>query len=150
MARVPPEGVLRELELRDHEAVVRLWEASEGVVVRDADSREAIARYLLRNPGMSFVHELRGRIVGAVLAGHDGRRGFLHHLAVARECRRRGIGEALVARALDALARDGIEKCHLMVLPSNAAARAFWRRVGWVERTDVVLMSRNVSGNPNA
>jgi ribosomal protein S18 acetylase RimI-like enzyme len=143
-------GVAREFRVTDHERVLALWKASEGIVLRDADKRPAIARYLRRNPKTSFVWEADGVLVGAVLAGHDGRRGFLHHLAVAPEHRRRGVGRALVEHALAALAKQSIEKCHIMVLPANAAARKFWKNLGWVERTDVVLLSRTVVGKPEA
>ena len=88
--------------------------------------------------------------MGAVLCGTDGRRGFLHHLAVTARHRRHGIGRALVATALDAVAKRDIHKCHLMVLPANDGARAFWKRVGWMERTDVILMSHTAAGNAYA
>ncbi|HYO13072.1 MAG TPA: GNAT family N-acetyltransferase, partial [Thermoanaerobaculia bacterium] len=76
----------------------------------------------------------------------DGRRGDLHHLAVAPSHRRRGIGAALAGRCLEALAEQGIFKCHLFVRVDNPEARAFWKRVGWTVRDDVVMMSRTVSG----
>ena len=141
---------LREFRSADYEAVRLLWSASEGIVLREVDDREAVERYLERNPGVSFVASDGTRIVGAVLCGTDGRRGYLQHLAVAPEYRRRGIGRRLAERAVAALAERGIAKCHLMVLPANAEARAFWRRLGWVERPDVVVMSHTESGRPNA
>ncbi|HTP53319.1 MAG TPA: GNAT family N-acetyltransferase [Anaeromyxobacteraceae bacterium] len=150
MALRPGQDGIRALRAADYGRVVALWRASEGIVLREVDGRPAIARYLRRNPGTSFVFEAAGEIVGAVLCGTDGRRGFLHHLAVARGHRREGIGAALVERALAALSRIGIDKCHLLVLPANTAARRFWKRVGWVERDDVVLMSHTASGKPEA
>ena len=143
-------GTIREFAIADYDSVLKLWKASEGLALRDVDERPAIRRYLRRNPGMSFVHEVGGEVVGAVLCGTDGRRGFLHHLAVAPGHRRRGVGRTLVERALHSLSSAGIDKCHLMVLPSNTAARAFWKSAGWVERSDVLLMSRTMkqTGNP--
>ena len=79
----------------DHAAVVELWCSAEGIGLSSADSRPEIEHYLERNPGMSFVARDDGQIVGAALCGHDGRRGYLHHLAVAQSHRRRGIGTAL-------------------------------------------------------
>ena len=135
----------------DYDEAAALWAASEGVVLRGADSREAVTRYLARNPGLSFVaRDGDGRLVGAVLAGHDGRRGYLHHLAVDPAHRRRGLGRALAQRSLDALAHAGITKCHLMVVRENAAAQAFWARTGWSARDDIVLMSRTIAGGENA
>jgi ribosomal protein S18 acetylase RimI-like enzyme len=118
-----------------------LWCNTEGLTLREADSREAIARYLGRNPGLSFVARDAGQLVGAVLAGTDGRRGYLQHLAVAPSHRGRGVGRALAERAVEALRSLGVTKCHLMVRQENAAARAFWEHLGWQDRADVVLMS---------
>ena len=84
--------------------------------------------------------------MGAVLCGTDGRRGFLHHLAVDASERRRGIGTALVDRGLEALRQRGIEKCHLFVLVGNEDAQQFWERTGWSVRRDLVMMSRVVDG----
>jgi ribosomal protein S18 acetylase RimI-like enzyme len=100
--------------------------------------------YLARNPGMSFVACDGGRVVGAVLCGTDGRRGYLHHLAVAAPDRQRGLGRALVQRCLDALAAAGITKCHLFVFAPNIPARNFWTRIGWRLREDIVVMSRQM------
>lgn len=144
--KLPERAVIREFVPRDYAQVFKLWKASDGVVLTGADERQAILGYLRRNRGMSFVREVGGSIVGAVLCGTDGRRGFLHHLAVAPEHQRQGLGKALVAQALGELAKFGIEKCHLMVLPTNSAAREFWKALGWHERTDVLLMSRRVPG----
>ena len=132
---------IRPFTLGDYERAMALWQEAEGITLREADSRPAIARYLRRNRGLSFVSVDRSTLVGAVLCGHDGRRGYLHHLAVAPSHRGQGIGRALAQRCLAALAREGIRKCHLFVLTGNARARRFWQRVGWTERDDVVLMS---------
>ena len=102
-----------------------------------------IERYLERNRGLSFVACDGDRVIGAVLCGTDGRRGYLQHLAVAAAHRRRGIGRRLVTCALASLVAQGIMKCHLMVLPGNADARAFWQSAGWEERRDVLLLSYN-------
>ena len=131
----------------DYDEVMVLWSHTEGLTLRDADSREAIARYLARNPGLSFVAREDGRLVGAVLAGTDGRRGYLQHLAVAPSHRGRGLGRALAERSVEALRARGIAKCHLMVREENAQARAFWEHLGWSERADVTLMSH---ADPNA
>lgn len=134
---------INEMTLADYDEVYALWQATEGVGLSSADSREAIGRYLARNPGMSFVARgEQGELVGTVLCGHDGRRGFLHHLAVKADCRRQGAGRALVECCLSVLAAEGIEKCHLFVYKDNHSGRAFWEKIGWEERTTLVIMSR--------
>jgi amino-acid N-acetyltransferase len=142
---------VREFAAEDVERALALWRSCDGIVLREADDRrEPLTRYLERNPGLSFVCEVGSALAGAVLCGTDGRRGFLYHLAVAPAHRRRGLGRALALAAVEALAREGVDKCHLMVLPPNAAARSFWRRLGWQDRTDVLLMSRLASRSRGA
>lgn len=141
---------IREFLPSDYDAVLALWSATEGIVLRDVDKREAIERYLATNQRFSFVAVKDGQIIGAVLSGTDGRRGYLQHLAVDKRHRGQGIGRSLAHCSVMAIHTAGIEKCHLMVLNEKAAAREFWRHLGWVERSDVQLMSYTHSGVPTA
>lgn len=124
-----------------HAAATALWEQSAGIGMSDADTEANITAYLLRNPGMSFVAENADGVAGAVLCGHDGRRGYLHHLVVRPDCRRLGVGRALVAAGLSALRAAGIVKCHLFVKADNMPGRAFWEAIGWHYRSDLGIMS---------
>ena len=133
---------IEEFTIQAYDEMMALWRDSEGVGLSDADSPKAISHYLARNPGMSFVAGMDGRIVGAVLCGHDGRRGYIHHLAVHRTCQRQGIGKALAARCTEALESAGIQKCHIFILNDNPDGRQFWDRIGWNFRTDIRVMSR--------
>jgi N-acetylglutamate synthase len=132
-------------DLSDYDAAVGLWRAAEGVMLGRSDERDAIARFLAHNPGLSFVARRDGTLVGAALCGSDGRRGFLHHVAVASAHRRQGIAKALVERCLEGLRHRGIGKCHLFVLGGNDEAQRFWERTGWSRRGDLVMMSRELS-----
>jgi ribosomal protein S18 acetylase RimI-like enzyme len=124
--------------------VMELWRASEGIGLSSADSEDRIAYYLNRNPGMSFIAKADGRMIGAVLCGHDGRRGYLHHLAVDKAYRYHGIGQALVGKCLKALEEEGIQKCHLFLIETNLEGRKFWEKVGWSLRRDIAVMSKNL------
>ncbi|MCI8212202.1 GCN5 family acetyltransferase [Pseudomonas sp. S25] len=141
---------LRIMTLDDYDAVITLMENTPGVSVREADSRESTSRYLLRNPGMSFVAEVESTIVGCVMCGHDGRRGYLQHLLVLENYRRQGIANALVERCLSTLESHGILKCHLDVLKTNRAAAHYWSAQGWQLRTDIDRYSFIRSGGINA
>ena len=134
------------LAIADYDQVAELWRASPGVGLSPSDSREGLARFLTRNPGLSFVAKEGSRVVGVVLCGHDGRRGYISHLAVANDKRRLGIGRALVERSLEALSRERIDKCHIFVFSDNDSALAFWKSEGWVERVELVVLSRFVPG----
>src|SRR5512135_3277007 len=103
--------IIREMTIDDYAAAYALWQNSEGIGLSSADSRDGIAHLLQRNPGLSCVAEEDGILAGAVLCSTDGRRGYLHHLAVAPQFRRRGIGRALVDHSLECLRREGIQKC---------------------------------------
>lgn len=117
---------IRPLTLGRYDEVLAFLRGIPGVgSSREADSPVAAARYLERNPGLSFFAELDGRVVGCALSGHDGRRGYLQHVAVDPACRKRGIGRALVRSCLDALAKEGIEKIHLDVYATNSEAKVY-------------------------
>jgi N-acetylglutamate synthase len=135
---------LREFTMADYEQAWALWEKSEGIGLSQADSRENIELFLRRNPGMSWVAVRGGAVVGAVLCGHDGRRGFLHHLAVSPAERRAGLGRRLVETSLGALHAAGMRKCHIFVMSDNEEGRRFWTRIGWELRTTLVVMSHDV------
>ena len=134
---------INEMILDDYEEVVGLWAQTEGIGLDDADSREVMTAYLARNPGLSFVARVEGRIVGAVLCGHEGRRGYLHHLAVARSHRGQGIGPALVEACLSKLASLGIAKCNIFVYADNDLGEAFWMRNGWKELRGLKVLQRD-------
>lgn len=133
----------------DIEAVVTLWEQLPGLVLRAEDAPVAIQRFLIEARGNAWVAEAEGRVVGALLAGQDGRRGYLYHLAVAEMWQRLGIGRRLVETALEELVASGIDRSHVMVVAENIEARAFWARLGWRQRDDLVVYS-HVEANADA
>lgn len=134
---------ITELTIDDHREVLALWQKTPGIGLSAADGRPAIERYLERNPGMSYVAREGATVVGAVLCGHDGRRGYIHHLAVAPPHRRGGLGRVLVQRALEAIAPH-VQKCHLFVYADNLEAQDFWRATGWVDRPELRVMSKEL------
>ena len=122
--------------------VFALWRDCNGIGLSSADSRECIQNYLERNPGMSFVAVADGSVVGTILGGHDGRRGYIHHLAVRSVFRRKGLGRRLVDRCLGVLADAGIQKCHVFVIDGNDDGIAFWELAGWSARPDILVVSK--------
>jgi putative acetyltransferase len=139
---------LRPMTPADYEAVLQLWQATEGVGLNESDTRERIALFLNRNPGLSRVAVGDTQILGAVLCGHDGRRGYLHHLAVARSHRKQGLGRALVEACLADLAREDIVKCNLFLFADNQAGEAFCKHHGWAVRTDLLVVQKTLVGAP--
>ena len=125
--------------------VLSLWRRTEGVGLNEGDTPQGITAYLARNPEMSQVARCEGRIVAAVLCGHDGRRGYLHHLAVEPAVRGQGLGSAIVAACLARLAAADIEKCNLFVYADNEQGARFWTRNGWIERRELKVLSKRTA-----
>lgn len=138
-----PDYRFQPMEKGDLPEVIQFWQRMEGIGLSESDSYSALSFYLQRNPGLSWVARNRDReLIGAVLCGHDGRRGYLHHLAVALDWRRKGIGRALVERCLSSLRELKILKCNVFLFSHNPEGEAFWGVMGWKGRKDLVLMQR--------
>lgn len=130
--------MIREMKIEDYEQVYALWMTVKGFAMRSIDdSKEGVERFLKRNPHTSVVAEQDGRIVGAILCGHDGRRGCLYHVCVSSDCRRQGIGTKMVVFAMDALQKEKISKVSLIAFTENDIGNAFWRKIGWTKREDL-------------
>ncbi|MCL2487652.1 MAG: GNAT family N-acetyltransferase [Oscillospiraceae bacterium] len=131
----------------DYDAVYALWRDTPNMGLNNMDdTREGIVRYLLRNPRTCFVAEkdAGNSVVGVILSGNDGRRGYIHHAAVRQSERRQGIGTALVEAALAALEREGICKVALVAFRKNEDGNAFWEKRGFGEREDLVYRDREI------
>lgn len=148
-AAAPVQGPLMDIEIRamgreDYAQVFALWQRSPGVGLNESDVEEQIAAFLARNPGMSCVAAASGAIVGAVLCGHDGRRGSLHHLAVDATQRRRGVAARLIERCFERLAEHSIQKCNIFVYHDAEDAAAFWHHFGFSPRNDFRVLQRKI------
>ena len=139
------EVTTREFQIGDYEPVVALWRKEEGLEICEGDSREEIAEYLKRNPGLSRVAKAGdGTIVGAALCGHDGRRGWIYHLAVAPEYRGRGIGRMLLDDCLRGLREAGLKRAIILVAGDNPAGHEFWLRNGWEDIAFAIAMTKEL------
>lgn len=129
---------VRAMEKEDYDKVYALWKRISGFSMRSIDdSREGVERFLSRNPGISVVCEEDDRIVGAILCGHDGRRGCLYHVCVREDVRMHGIGKAMVVKCMERLKEEGINKVSLIAFTTNDIGNAFWKQVGWTKREDL-------------
>ena len=129
---------LSVMTIEDYPEVSALWNTIRGFAIRSVDdSYEGVRRFLLRNPSTSVVARMGGEVVGAVLCGHDGRRGCFYHVCVREQFRRKGIGKAMVLFCVDALRKESISKISLIAFTSNDAGNAFWKEIGWQQRSDL-------------
>ena len=134
----------REFVMDDYDGAIALWQRMEGVEVCEGDSRDEIAQYLRRNPGLSHVVEADGQIVGAALCGHDGRRGWIYHLAVATTHRRQKIGQQLLEACLNGLRAAGLKRAIILVAGDNPAGHDFWLRNGWEDIDGALAMTKEL------
>lgn len=130
--------MIRTMTIEDYEGVYALWMSIKGFAMRSIDdSKEGVERFLSRNPETSVVALEDGKVVGAILCGHDGRRGCMYHVCVHEDYRMRGIGKAMVVFAMEALKKEKISKISLIAFTRNDVGNAFWNRIGWTKREDL-------------
>jgi N-acetylglutamate synthase len=138
---------VRIFEPTDYANARELWQATPGVGLSQADEKPQILHFLKRNPSLSFVAVDGYTLAGTILCGHDGRRGLIHHLVTASSHRRRGLGRYLLRAGIQALAAEGIDKCHLLVFRENVEGLAFWHAVGAKERVELSVFSVPTNGD---
>ncbi len=138
--------IIRTMNIADYHEVYRLWTETQGMGMRSMDDSQCgIVKFISRNPSTNFVAEHQNRLVGVILCGHDGRRGYIYHAAVHGEYRHRGIGKALVTEVLKALENEQINKVALVAYKTNETGNHFWSSMGFTVRDDLVY--RNLSIN---
>ncbi|MFL0195699.1 GNAT family N-acetyltransferase [Clostridium sp. WILCCON 0269] len=139
---------IRTMTIDDYEEVYQLWTNTPGMGMRSVDdSKEGIEKYLNRNPETCFIAEFENKIIGVILSGHDGRRGYIHHTAVNATVRKQGIGTALVNAATEALKKQGINKVALVAFRTNKLGNSFWKALGFEYRNDLVYRNKNLNDN---
>ena len=142
---------VRPMVEEDYEKVYELWKTIKGFGIRSMDdSREGVARFIRRNPSTSIVAQADGQIVGAILCGHDGRRGCFYHVCVREDYRKQGIGKTMAVKAMKALQEEQINKVCLIAFKKNEVGNSFWKSVGWTFREDLnyydfVLNDENIT-----
>lgn len=130
--------VIRVMTMEDYEEVHQLWMEIHGFGIRSLDdSKEGVERFLKRNPNTSMAALMDGKIVGAILCGHDGRRGCLYHVCVQESYRKHGIGQQMVKACLAALQEEKINKVNLIAFRKNEVGNRFWQSLGWKFKGDV-------------
>lgn len=137
---------IRRMEVRDYRSLVDLWSSFSGNTMTGADSKAEFEDFLGRNSAYCFSAFEGDLLIGSVMAGNDGRRGYIYHLAVERSFQNRGIARMLMEASENALRSDGVEKAHLFIYSDNPAI-GFYERTGWHRRTDITVMSKVLIGD---
>ena len=135
---------IRIMNSDDYSDAIHLWQSLPGLGLSSADEHTAIDLFLNKNPETCFVALDESKIIGTVLGGSDGRRGYLYHLAVHKDYQRIGLGRQLSEKCLASLRSQGLKKCHIFVISSNTEGLRFWERMGWLLRKDILVMSKDL------
>ncbi|MCI7804883.1 MAG: GNAT family N-acetyltransferase [Oscillospiraceae bacterium] len=136
---------IRIMKIEDYESVYALWLSCSGMGLNNIDdSEDGIRRFLERNPDTCFVAEENSVIVGVIIAGNDGRRGYIYHTAVSPEYRHRGIASQLVDKVMKSLSELGISKVALVVFERNETGNSFWEKQGFTQREDLVYRNKSI------
>lgn len=140
--------MIRPMTIDDYSEVYKLWQGTPGVGLFNLDdSREGIDRFLRANPTTSFVAVYDGCIVGVMLGGHDGRRGFIYHACVHKDYRHRSIGRQLFEHVKRSMQTEKINRLALVAFKDNSLAEAFWKEMGWEERQDLNYYTFSLNEN---
>jgi ribosomal protein S18 acetylase RimI-like enzyme len=135
---------ISEMTIEHYPAIVEIWRRDAGIGLGPGDEKAGMQRYLQRNPGMSFIAKSAAKIVGTILAGHDGRRGYIYHFFVVPEFRGKKVGNQLLKAALTAMSREGVPRCMITVLKDNAIGNNFWRAKDWTKVDFVNVYSKTL------
>ncbi len=134
---------IRKYHPKDYKAVQQLWKEA-GIQLTLSDQQEELHRVLNYNPDLFLVGELDGQIIAALMGTFDGRRAYVHHLAVDPEYQHQGLGTEMMEHLESILRENRVVKYHLMVEKWNAEVVPFYERLGWYERTDLILLSKDL------
>ncbi len=135
--------IIRKMTIDDYDDALEMWlQAGRSGFRAKEDSRAGIERFLQRNPDTSFIAEADGRVVGVLMCGQDGRRGYIYHTAIRDPSRSRSIGGALLDAMQEEMKTLGISKVGLLVDADNDEGTAFWERLGWTRRDDLIYYDR--------
>lgn len=142
--------MIRVMTIDDYQALFELWKNTPNMGLRSLDdSQEGIARFLERNPNTSFVAYQKEKLVGAILSGHDGRRGYIYHTVVLPEYRNQGIASALIHMVEQAFQKEGITRVCLNIMESNQLGKEFWTAKGWEKKDFLGFYSKSITDREN-
>jgi ribosomal protein S18 acetylase RimI-like enzyme len=134
---------IREMSIKDYEKVYQLWNNAD-IILKTSDQRDQIYRMIKRNPYTCLVGEINNEIVAAVMGGFDGRRGYVHHLAVKTELHKQGLGREMMDELMNRFEELKVIKVHLFVENKNEKVKKFYKKIGFEERTDLTDFSKTI------
>ena len=135
---------IRRMEVSDIPASIELWKNMKGLAIRGSDNIRDLSDHVNMNRRHNFVAISGDQLIGTVLGGFDGRRGYIYHLAVHEGFRKQNIGKELMERCFQSFKEINVLKCHMMVLKDNLEAQEFYARIGCELRNELLVFSKTL------
>lgn len=133
-----------KFDINDYEKIYSLWSSDPNIGLSSADSKENIGTFLSKNGNTCFLLKEEDIVIGSILCGNDGRRGYIHHLYIDKKYRSKGYGKVLLNKGLESLKEEGIEKCHIFIFCDNITGQSFWNENGFKKRDDLFVYSKKI------
>jgi ribosomal protein S18 acetylase RimI-like enzyme len=135
---------IRIMKVSDIPASIELWKNMKGLAIRGSDNIRDLSEHVKMNFKHNFVAVIHDQLIGTVLGGFDGRRGYIYHMAVHENFRKQNIGKELMDRCFQSFREINVTKCHMMVLKDNTLAQEFYTRIGCELRTEILVFSKTL------
>ena len=126
--------------MRYYHEIIALWKRS-GIDVSSSDTRDEIAKMLKRNPDLFLIGKVQERVIAVVIGAFDGRRGYVHHLAIDPDYQKNKYGKMMMDELIEKFHTKKVHKVHLFIEKSNKEVADFYRKLGWEVRDDLIMMS---------
>ena len=136
---------IKKMDIKHYEEIITLWKNTEGVGLNEYDdSKKSIKKFIEKNPNTCFIAEINTEVIGTIMGGYDGRRGFIYHLMVKHEHRKHGIGKNLLEKVEIGLRREGVRRIYLVLIKENETGMRFWENNGYELRDFAELRSKKL------
>jgi len=131
---------VENLSIKFYEEAIALWKRA-GIDVGSSDTLNEINIMINKNPDLCLIGKLDNKVIEVVMGGFDGRRGYIHHLAVDPDYQKRGYGRIMMNNLIEKFRQKGVHKVHLFIEKYNKEAVKFYLKLGWEIREDLIMMS---------
>ena len=131
---------IEKFSIDSYNQVHKLWR-KVGISVGSSDSKEELEKMLKRNPNLFLIGKRNDKVIAVVMGGFDGRRGYVHHLAIDSNYRKKGYGRMMMDKIHNIFLQMGVHKVHLFIEKTNIEVVSFYESMGWEKRDDLIIMS---------
>ena len=131
---------IEKFKIKYYDEVVELWRRA-GIEMVSSDTIDEVTRVLNRNPDLILIGKVQEKVIAVVIGAFDGRRGYVHHLAVDPNYQKMGFGKTIMDALIEQFRKMNIHKVHLFIEKPNKSVVEFYKNIGWDVREDLIMMS---------